>query len=75
MHLDHLKPKGMIMDIKHAWVSPPSLPWHATHSDLELMEDGIPLGQFPPKSHDEIRSRALTPDLWLRQNGYHDNKT
>lgn len=50
------------MDIKHAWVSPPSLLWHATRSDLELMEDGIPLGQFPPKSHEEVMLSPLTSD-------------
>lgn len=47
----------------------PFLPWHATHSDLEQMEDGIPLGQFIPK----LNYNILTPDHWSCLYCHHDN--
>lgn len=58
--------------MKHAWMSPPFRPWHATRSDLELMEGGIPLGQFASKSTYEIICHALTPDPWSHLNWCHD---
>lgn len=42
----------------------PLFPWHAKHSDLEWIEDGIPLGQFDPKLNYDHGCRAdpLTSD-------------